>query len=266
VSADFVFAPRLLRVWTIAVLVFVLAPLAVVVLISFTTREYISLPVEGVTLRWYREAFENPAFVESAINSLVLAMISGMAVLVIGTMLAVAAVRSGFWAKGLLNLLGTSPLFVPMVMIALAVLIAGNAYGVYSPATRLLVGHCVLTLPYVFRTVASSLTGFDMNQELAARNLGASPWKAFLKVTLPQLAPGVLAGGVFAFIVSFDNVGLSIFLTGPDTTTLPVQLYVYSSHKSDPMIAAVSVLMIVFSLGVVAAVERFFGLQRLMRA
>lgn len=261
----FAFPRWLLVSWTAVVLVFVLAPLVVVALISVTPTEYVSLPTTGVTFHWYREAFNNPVFVDSAIKSVLLALLTSAIVLVLGTAMAVAIVRFEFFGRSAIFTLGTSPLFVPMVMTGLALLIAANVYGVYSTMTRILIGHCVLTMPYVVRSMASSLSGFDPNQELAARNLGATPFQAFIKVTLPQLGPGLVAGGIFAFIISFDNVAVSIFLSGPDFTTLPVQLYAYAINKSDPMIAAVSVLMIVFSLLVIGLAEKFFGLQNIMR-
>ncbi len=259
------FSPRLLKAWTAAILVFILAPLLVVVLLSVTTFDYIHLPTEGVTLKWFRAALTNEVFIDAAVHSLVLAVVASLVALIVGTGLALAAVRYRFPGRGVIATLGLAPLFVPMVMIALALLLAANAVGVRDAWARLLIGHSILTLPYVVRTMTASLTGFDMNQELAARNLGASPLKAFALVTLPQLGPGLMAGGVFAFIISLDNVAVSIFLAGADVTTLPVQLFAYASYKSDPMVAAVSVLIIVFSLAIVALAEKFFGIQSLLR-
>ncbi len=246
-------------------LFFILAPLVVVVLISVTTYDYIRLPDAGLTLKWFWQALAHDEFVDASINSVLLALAAATLAVLTGTCLALATVRHRFPGRGLITTLSMSPLFVPMVMIALAMLIAANRVGVFDPWWRLLIGHVVLTLPYVVRTMTASLTGFDMNQELAARNLGASPARAFLLVTLPQLGPGLVSGAVFAFIISFDNVAVSIFLTGADTTTLPVQLFAYASYKSDPMVAAVSVLLIIFSLGIVALSEKFFGIQKMLR-
>ena len=259
------FAPRLLKAWTVAVLVFILAPLVVVSLISVTTFDYIHLPTQGVTLKWFKAALNSQVFIDAAVHSFVLAMLSSLVALVIGTGLALATVRYRFPGRSAIATLGLAPLFVPMVMIALALLLTANGMGMRDAWTRLLVGHSILTLPYVVRTMTASLTGFDLNQELAARNLGASPLSAFVRVTLPQLGPGLMAGGVFAFIISLDNVAVSIFLAGADVTTLPVQLFAYASYKSDPMVAAVSVLIIVFSLAIVAIAEKLFGIQKLLR-
>lgn len=261
---SFSFGNRFLFVWTTLIVIYILAPLAVVVLISLTTYDYISLPTAGISLKWYAQVFREAIFLESAITSLLLALGAALVALVLGATASLAIIRYRFPGRTALQILSASPLFVPMVMTGLALLIAASQFGFYDQALRLLIGHSILTLPYVVRTVSASLTGFDINQELAAQNLGATPFKAFMKVTLPQLGPGLLAGAVFAFIISFDNVGLSIFLSGTQYTTLPVQLYFYTSNSSDPTAAAVSVLMILFSFSVIALMERIFGLQKLM--
>jgi putative spermidine/putrescine transport system permease protein len=258
------FDRRLLALWTVLVGLFVMLPLVFVLAVSLTPRAYISLPTEGISLRWYARLLSHPSFLESGLNSLLLAAVSAAAALMLGVLAALATVRWRFALRETVRIAVTAPLFVPMVMTGLAILMRASAAGWTDPPTRLFVGHVVLTLPYVVRTVSASLAGFDPNQELAAQNLGASPIKAFWLVTLPQLGPGVLAGGVFAFIVSFDNVGLSIFLTGATWRTLPVELFAYATTENDPMSAAVSVVMIVLSLAAVALLERLFGLQRLM--
>jgi putative spermidine/putrescine transport system permease protein len=149
-------------------------------------------------------------------------------------------------------------------MTGLAIMVFFSATGVGGPALRLYVGHVCLTVPYIVRMVSVSMTGFDWNQELAARNLGASPLRAFVEVTLPQIMPGVVAGAAFAFIISFDDVGMSIFLTGAAYKTLPVELFAFAAFDLTPMIAAVSVTMIVFSALFVIVIERFVGVQKVL--
>lgn len=254
-----------LAAWTAAAVFFLLAPLACVVLVSLTPKDYISFPTDGISWKWYAAILSHPGFLQSARNSIGLAFAASATSLLIGVAVSVAMVRYRFKFRGIVQLMTMSPLFIPMVMSGLAILIFTKQLGWDSQIGRIFAGHVVLTLPYVVRTVSASLTGFDPNQELAARNLGASPLKAFLLVTVPQLGPGLFAGTIFAFIVSFDNVGLSIFLTGSQFNTLPVELYSYASYNNDPTSAAVSVLMIVFSIAAIAALEYFFGLQRLMR-
>jgi len=263
-NEGFAFNRVVLNLWTAVAVIFVVAPLFFVLLVSLTTTDHISLPTQGVSLKWYAQVAENTNLLTAGRNSLLLALGAAACAVVMGTMAAVASVRYNFVLLQPLRLFATAPLIVPMVMSGLALLIFSTQVGFQNQFLRTFVAHAALTLPYVFRTVTASLAGFDRNQELAAQNLGASPLKSFLLVTLPQLAPGVMAGGMFAFIVSFDNVGMSIFLTGAQFNTLPVELFNYASYSNDPMVAAASVTMILVSVIAIALVERFFGLQKLM--
>ena len=259
-------APRFLGLWTLVICLFIVAPVIAMVAVSLTPLDYISLPKGTFSLRWYERLLEQTVFLEAGINSVVLAVEAAATALLLGVLAALATVRYRFPLREAVRLTVTSPLFIPMVMSGLAILMFFSTLGWNSQPGRLFVGHCALTLPYVVRAVSASLTGFDMNQELAARNLGASPLKAFLLVTLPQLRPGIAAGAIFALIVSFDNVGLSIFLSGANYNTLQVEMLAHVENDNDPMSAALSVVMIALSMGVVLAAERLVGLQRLMRA
>ncbi|WP_036593118.1 ABC transporter permease [Ottowia thiooxydans] len=255
----------LLRSWTVGVVLFVLGPLVLILAVSLTPKDVLSWPSGEISLRWYARMLERPAFVQSAWNSLVLALGSSAAAVALGLLAALGLDRSpGRFAKGLLNGL-MSPLFVPMILSGLAILIAYTQMGWTHQASRLWVAHTALTLPYALRTISASLQSFDRRQELAAQNLGAGQFRTLLYVTLPQLGPGLFAAGLFAFIVSFDNVGLSLFLTGPSFSTLPVELFSYASYNSDPVIAAVSITMVLLSVAAVLLVERVFGLARFMR-
>jgi len=250
--------------WTVLVCIFILAPLAVLVAISFTADEYISLPWHGVGLRWYADMLNRSDFLEAARNSALLMAEAAATAVVLGTLVAIALTRYRFPGRGLIALIASAPMFVPLVMTGLAILIMFSNYDIGGPAVRLYVGHVALTVPYVIRLVSASTTGFDWNQEVAARNLGASALRAFVEITLPQIAPGVIAGGVFALIVSFDDVGISIFLAGANYTTLPVELFAFASYSLTPMVASVSVVMIAFSALSVVLIERLFGVQRML--
>jgi len=251
-------------VWTLLICVFILAPLVVLIAISFTADEYISLPWHGVGLRWYADMLNRSDFLEAARNSALLMVEAAATAVALGTLVAIALIRYRFPGRGLIALIASAPMFVPLVMTGLAILIMFSNYNIGGPAVRLYVGHVALTVPYVIRLVSASTTGFDWNQEVAAQNLGASPLRAFLEITLPQIAPGVIAGGVFALIVSFDDVGISIFLAGANYTTLPVELFAFASYNLTPMVASVSVVMILFSALSVVLIERLFGVQRML--
>jgi putative spermidine/putrescine transport system permease protein len=255
---------RILAVWSWGVAFFVVAPLFAVLAVSLTPLDYISMPTRGLSLRWYEQLSRRSDFGAAALNSVMLAAEASLTALALGTLAAIATARYRFPLRESLRLAITSPLFIPVVLGGLAILVFANVHGITDQAVRLYVAHTALTLPYVFRTVLASLTGYDMNQEYAARNLGASPAAAFVLVTLPQIMPGLMAAVIFAFIVSFDNVALSIFLTGKQFTTLPVELFTYTMNESDPMAAALSVAMIAVSMIAVLLLERLFGLQKLM--
>lgn len=258
------FEKWLLGSWTVAISVFMLGPLAIMFAISITSNGYISLPTEGVSLRWYADMMKQRLFLDAAVNSLLLALQATVTATVLGTFAAIAITRYRFPGRGFVLLLAGAPLFVPLVMTGLAILIFFSTLGIGGPALRLYVAHVCLTVPYMVRMVSIALAGFDWNQELAARNLGASPVRAFAEVTLPQIMPGVIAGAAFAFIISFDDVGVSIFLTGAAYKTLPVELFAFASFDLTPMVAAVAVTMIVFSAVFVLLIERFFGVQRVL--
>jgi putative spermidine/putrescine transport system permease protein len=253
-----------LVVWTTIVVIFILAPLVVVALVAFTATDFLSLPTEGVSFRWFAATLDRPVFIEAFWNSVKLAAAASAASLLLGLMVAVALVRYKLIGRRTLESVVMSPLFVPVILTGLAILIVSAQLGGVGHGSRLFVGHVVVTLPYVVRTIIASLVQFDMNQELAARDLGATPLKAFRLVTLPQIGPGLFAAGMFAAIVSIDNVGISLFLQGSDFRVLPVELYTYAHYNNDPLSAAVSVVLILVSVLGIAALQKFFGLQKLL--
>lgn len=257
--------PTLGACWTGLVLLFMLGPFVAVILVSLTTRDYLSLPDQGFTLKWYAALAAQPELARAAAQSLALAGASALAAVALGLPAAwgLAASRAR-WAGATRTLLMT-PLFIPMILSGLAILAMSGAVGWTDRASRLWGAHVALTLPYVVRTLGASLAALDHAQLRAARNLGAAPLAAFWHVVLPQLRPGMAAAFVFAFIVSFDNVGMSLFLTGPGISTLPVSLYTYATYNNDPMVAAASVLMVLVSLLAVVLIERMIGVARLVR-
>ena len=254
----------LLWIWTVIVCIFILAPLLVMMAISLTATEYVSLPTKGVSLRWYVDLFGRPDFLYAAKNSIQLAVIATLVSILLGTPVAIAITRYRFPGRGIISVLVNAPLFIPLVMSGLAILIFFATFNLGGPPVRLFVAHVALTVPYIIRMVSTSMAGFDWNQEVAARNLGASAFRAFVEIILPQIMPGVIAGGLFALIVSFDDVGISIFLIGASYTTLPVELYAFAAYDLTPVVAAAAVFMIAFSAVSVMAIEWFFGVQRVL--
>ncbi|THU05447.1 ABC transporter permease [Lampropedia puyangensis] len=256
---------RWLALWSALVVIFVIGPLLLVFAVSLTTHDFMSWPDEGISFKWYAQIAQRTEFLQAAWNSLLLGVGTAAAAVVLGLAASLGLNRSRFTGQSLLRTVLMTPLFVPMILSGLAILAVFSQYGWSHQPSRLFVAHLALTLPYVIRTVSASLMAFDTRQELAAQNLGATPWQTFRLVTLPQLGPGLFAGALFAFIVSFDNVGLSLFLSGTNFSVLPIQLYSYASYNNDPVVAAISVTMVLLSILVVVGVEKTIGLEKLMR-
>jgi putative spermidine/putrescine transport system permease protein len=198
--------------------------------------------------------------------SAIVALVTGALATALGTLAALVLVRQQFTGRGALNAFFLSPLMVPAVVLGIALLQFYTRVGITRTPFALVCGHLIITVPYVIRLVSTSLAGFDRSLELAAMNLGATPWQAFRRVTLPLIRPGVTAGATFAVIVSFDDVSVSLFLAGPHSTTLPVRIFSYIEQTFDPLATAVcSVLIVIAAIGVLV-IERSIGLGRMFGA
>jgi putative spermidine/putrescine transport system permease protein len=177
---------------------------------------------------------------------------------------ALAIARSQFPGRDAIVALLTMPLAVPHVVLALALLQILAIVRVPTAPWGLMAGHILITMPYVLRLTLTSLHDLDHTIERASYSLGATPWQTFRLVTLPMIAPGVIAGVFFAFLLSFDEVTISIFLSQPGQTTLPSQIFGIASHGSDPIITAASGLLIIVATILVLLIERYFGALRLI--
>lgn len=256
-----------LAIFNWLVLLAVLAPLLVVAYVSFTPSNFLELPAPTqLSLRWYGEIFRRGGFVDAFATSVVLGLTATAVSVTIGTLAAYAISRYQFPGRELIDTLVMAPLMVPGVILGLFLLIFLVNLRMTGSFLGLLAAHVLLTVPYAARTVRASLRDVDRSLERAARNLGAPGWRAFVLVTLPLIKPGVLAGAIFAFLMSFDNLTVSIFLTDRRLMTLPVRMYHYIVDITDPVIAAVSTILLVVSLVLVLFLERLFGLKRLFEA
>jgi putative spermidine/putrescine transport system permease protein len=240
---------------------FIVAPLLIVILVSFSGREIPEFPPSTWSLRWYGYALSQPVFVTSAINSAWLAVMATCISTPIALGAAMAIVRGQFAGKNLLQAALLSPLFVPAIVTSLAILLAFSSAGLRTVTLRLVAAHVLITLPYLVRTILASLTRLDMTVEEAARTLGASPIRTFWYVTLPLIRPGLTAGMLFATIVSFDNVSVSLFLTTARTNTLPIATLNYVEYNFDPSIAAISTMLIAVTAVAALIMERTVGLR-----
>ncbi|MDR1686665.1 MAG: ABC transporter permease [Desulfovibrio sp.] len=239
-------------------------PAVIVVISSFTAGESLRFPPEGFSLKWYKAAVNSEPFMTSLWVSVRLACISTVLSLLIGLPAAFALDRYAFRGKELFRTLALSPLVVPMVVLGLGLLQFMAWLGWNQTFWSLLTGHVLITLPYVVRTLTAGFFMFDKRLEQAAMNLRATPWTVLRRITLPLLAPSVISAGVFAFVASFGNITISVFLGFGGETTLPVQIFTYVEHSYDPILAAVSTLVIVVTLTVIAIVEKFSGMDNIV--
>lgn len=246
----------------LAVYLFLLAPIAVVVLASLNAGNFLTFPPQGLSLRWFLVFLENDVFLNAIRFSAILAAVATAISLAIGTLAALYYVRHAGRDRDAVHLGMLLPLLLPEILTAIALLFFFYEIGV---GTRhylaLLTGHVLMTLPFVFLNVTASLQGMDGSAELAARSLGASRWTAFRRITLPLAKPGILSGGLISFIISFDTFGISFMLKGTGTAPLPIQLFDYLRFNFTPEAAAVSTFSILLTIIVIVLSDRLFGLQ-----
>lgn len=259
------------------VYIFLLTPLVVVVLASFNSGEFLTFPPEGFSLRWYVSFFNSDAFMDSMFYSLRVALVTTAVSSVLGTTFALYVVRhAGRWREHL-RLIILLPLLLPEILTAIALLFFYYNFDAFVRAIGLevlaglfrnsfmglLIGHVLITLPFVFLGISSSLYNFDRSLEEAARSLGADRFTTFRRITLPIIKPGIIAGGLLSFIISFDLFAISLLLKGIGIATLPIQLFDYVRWDFDPTAAAVSTVSILITLAAIVLTEKLVGLRSL---
>ena len=248
-----------------AIVFFLLAPIAIVSVFAVNPTPYISFPPVGFTLVWFAKFFANPDFINALWISLRVAAAVLVLSMLIGATAALALARGDLPAARLLTALFMSPLMLPAILMGLALFQIYLLAGIGRPIWGLVMGHTVVAVPYVIRTTLAVLYNFDRRLEEAAAALGANPLRVFFEVTLPLIRPGVIAGGIFAFIVSFDQFPVSLFLVVPKGETLPVVLFNYMKFDLDGAIAAASMVSIALALTVVILLEWIIGLRAYLK-
>jgi putative spermidine/putrescine transport system permease protein len=245
----------------IAILIFLLAPIAIVVVFALNPTPFIQFPPVGVSLRWFQKFFAARDFMHALGFSLEVAVLTTACATVLGGCAALAIARGNLPGARIVLAVMLSPLMLPAILTGLALFQAYVLLDVGRPLWGLVAGHTLVTIPYVVRTTLAVLHNFDLRLEEAARNLGASPSRTFFEVTLPLVKPGVLVGAIFAFIVSFDQFPVSLFLVSPGNETLPITLFNYLKFDLDGTIGAASVVSILLAFLVVLALDRTVGLR-----
>lgn len=223
---------------------FLMAPTLVVVPMSFTASNSLTFPPEGFSTRWYEKMLTDPQWSTGFANSAQVALLTAILATVLGTLAALGTVRGRFPGKNAVNALVLSPLIVPVIIIAIGMFSVFVRWKITGTIVGLVLAHTALAVPFVVVNVATSLRTMDRNLELAAMNLGADPLRTFFRITLPIILPGVFAGALFAFITSWDEVVVSIFLTTARFRTLPVEMWEQVRQVVDPTVAAVSTTLL----------------------
>jgi putative spermidine/putrescine transport system permease protein len=246
-------------------LVLIIVPILVVVGVAFSSSDFFYFPPPGLSLRWFREFFANDALMQAFRLSIVLALTAASAATVLGVMAALYVSRRKGGLANSLQLLFMAPLVFPTIILGLALLIYFKTLGV-GVLQGLAIAHAVVVLPYAFRSALAALQSFDPILEEAGQSLGASPAMTFLLVTLPNIWPGVLAGWLFGFVVSFGELNTSLFLTGPGVTTLPIEIFSRLQFEgSQLVIAAASAVQVGLIMLLVLVIERIIGLARIVQ-
>lgn len=247
----------------VAATVFFMAPLLAPVIISFSDTDFIQFPPQGFSLRWYLKILSDGEFLSAAYLSLKLACIAAIVSGVLGTLAALGINRlpSGMLVQPFIM----SPLVFPVLVTGIALLQFFTAIRSQSTMTHLIIGHVIITLPFVVRTVTASVMQCEKALEEAAYTLGADAWRCFFHVVFPQIKNGVIVGCLFAFIISFDNYPLSMWLADAEHTPLPMAIYRYIQRFFDPTVAAISGITIAGSVIVLLVMERFGGTRKMVQ-
>jgi len=257
----------------LGVAIFMLTPLIVVLLVSFSQSAVFNLPSANWfdpdfsqwSLKWYRSMLNRKELMSTFSLSIFVAVTATLVSLVLGTLCAYALDRGTFKGRDALLAFLVSPLMMPGLVLGVAMLQAFRAIGLYEVSIALIIGHIVITLPYITRTVHASLNLFDMGLIEAAQTLGTAKYQAILKVMVPALSPAFLTSGLFSFLASMDNYPISIFLTTAREKTLPVEILKLLEESPDPTIAAISTCLIFLSILTLYIAQRLVGLKRLVQ-
>lgn len=239
---------------------FLLLPVIIIVGISFSNSYAMDFPPKGYSFRWFQYIVGRKEFVNAFYVSVLIAVITSIVSLALGLLASLAIVRFKFKAKSLLESLFMSPATLPTVILGVALLQFFSLTGYTNSWNRLILGHVIICIPFTLRSVSASLYGFDKSLEEASLVLGANHLKTFYRIVLPIVRPGIVVALIFAFITSFDNFTISMFLINADTITLPIRILTFLQWQFDPSVAAISTLLIALTFAVILIIERAVGL------
>ena len=247
----------LCRLYLGLVLLFLYLPIAVMMAMAFNRSALYELPMQFDT-KWFVALMQNEKLLQASLNSVLIAVANTIIATSLGTMAALAFQRYRFRGRTLLQLLLFPPITIPWLIIGTSMLVLFFWVGVGRGLHAILLGHVALSLPYVIVVVGARLKSFGESLEEAAATLGASPWQTFWRVSLPVMAPGIVAAALFAFAVSFDQFQISRFLAPPGVSTLPVVIYSAIRQGYTPEINAISTIIILVSMGLMLVIARLY--------
>ena len=249
-----------LTMLAIVVFLFLFLPLIIIVVTSFGTEAIITFPIKGFTIDWYIMALTSKAFMSSLQLSLIIGVVATLIALIVGIPSAYVLSRDRFKGKKFLNAFFLSPTLIPGIVVGYSIfqMIVVNLRLPIIPG--LIIGHFLISVPYVIRVVGSSMEQVDVSIEEAAWTLGCTKKRAFVTVLLPNIASGIFAAFMLAFVNSFNNVPVSMFLSGPGVTMLPTTLLSYMEFNYDPSVSALSVILMFVTIGVMVVIEKSTGL------
>ncbi len=249
--------PRYLMLGAFAVLgvLYVAAPLAVVVLNSFSSVAYNVFPPEGFSFRWYQNLFQQSDFYDAAVSSVLLALVATVVAMIVGSMAAYSIVRYRRGWADIVKAALLSPIVLPHIVLGVAVFMFFIRIGMYGTYFSLVATHVLVVLPFVIAVLTAALANYDWTLEEASMDLGAGPLRTFFKVTMPQISVSMTVSALFAFVTSFDQVETTLFLVRAGDNTLPIEMFLYLQKWQDPTIAALSSVLIAAAFMIVAVLS-----------
>lgn len=256
----------LIRIATILVYLFLFAPVAVVILLAFNANQFGGFPIEGFSLRWFEALWHNDAIVRAFKTSLLLGFLTSAVSTTLGTLAALAMVRYDFPGKRTISTLLVAPILIPEVVLAVALLLFLQALSMPKSFGLLLMGHVVFTLPFVVLVVQARLVSIRRDVEEAAMSLGATPVQTFFEITLPLMMPAVMAGMLFSFTISFDDITGTLFWKPGGVETVPTQIFAMLRNSISPEINALGAVMVIFTIAlplVAASIARVMSARKL---
>jgi putative spermidine/putrescine transport system permease protein len=237
------------------VLLFLIAPILVIMPLSFNSEPYFTYPMPGLSMRWYEDFFQDPRWLNALKSSVFIGLAATALSMVLGTLAALGLSRANFPYRAWVMAFLISPMIVPVVITAVGMYFFFANLGLNNTYFGIILAHTALATPFVVITVTATLTGFDQSLIRAGASLGAPPMTVFRKVTFPLILPGMISGALFAFVTSFDEVVVVLFIASPDQRTLPKQMFSGIREQISPTITAAATLLVLSAAVMLVTVE-----------